>query len=121
MIDSHGVKQLEDARKPPHPPGKTGLFMFWPGILRMTPMLSVPVESIRRIAGHTPWLAAPVELEKLWMAPNVRAVVRDEDGQVADQTDAAAMGVLAQRPPLAVKLELHETVAGDLVDELFAR
>jgi hypothetical protein len=121
MINAHDVEQLEDALEAPHPPGEAGLRMSGPAVLRVPPMLSVPAEAIRRVAGHAPGLSAPVELEKLRVTPHVSAVVRHENGKVANQSYAQAMGVLAQCPPLAVKLELHETMAGDFIAEPFAR
>jgi hypothetical protein len=108
MIDAHRVEEFKHARESSHPPGESGLLMHRPLVLRMPPMLSVPAEAVRRIARHPPRLAAPVELEEFRMTPNIRAVMGDEDGQVANQPDAVAVGAFAQRPPLPVELEFDE-------------
>src|SRR5262249_58448065 len=63
MINAHRVEQFEDAGEAPDPPGKAGLLVSRPGVLRMAPELSPAVEAIRRVAGDSPRPAMPVELE----------------------------------------------------------
>src|SRR5205814_9919587 len=65
--------------------------------------------------------ACLVEEEEFPIAPEVDAVVGDEDGDVADEADAAAAGVVVQGLPLAVEEELDEAVVVDLPGEGFAR
>jgi hypothetical protein len=120
MIDAHRVEEFKHAREPPHPPGESGLLVVRPFVLRMPPMLSVPIEPVRWIAGDQPRHAVTVELEEFRMTPNIRAVLCDKDGQVANQPNTATMRVIAQCAPLPVELELHEPMAGDLVGQSFA-
>src|SRR5436190_6426248 len=115
MIDANGIEQLEHARKPPQPPGKPRLFVPGPVILGMAPKLSLAIEAIRWITRDTSGLTPSIKLEQLPMAPNVGTVVSDEDGQVANQSESTPVGVCAQRPPLAVELELDEAMARHFV------
>src|SRR5205085_3074674 len=62
-----------------------------------------------------------VEFEKLRVRPNVRRVVRDEDGYVADDLDLFAAAVRAQARPLVEEEELFEPGVLDLDGESLAR
>src|SRR5881394_3921248 len=113
VVNTNGVEQFEDSLETPHPPGEARLLVHAPLVLRMPPMLSVLIEPIRRIARHSPRLSAPVELEELRMTPDIRAVLCDKDGQVADQPEATTMCAVAQHAPLTVELELDEAMSGN--------
>src|SRR5262249_49611502 len=117
MIDANGIEQLEHPREPPQPPGKPRLFVSGPIILGMAPHLSLPIEAIGWITRDPSGLTASIQLQELALAPNVGTVVSDKDGQVADQSEPAPVGVFAQRSPLAIKLELNEAMAGHFVSQ----
>ena len=68
--------------------------MHVPGVERIPPVLPVRVECVRRRAGDL----GP--LEELRPGLDVGAFVGDVDRHVADQSDAARAGVLAERVPL---------------------
>lgn len=49
-----------------------------------------------------------VEIEEMLVGPDIRAVVGDEDGEIADDTDATVVGVFFQGIPLTAELILNE-------------
>ena len=55
-----------------------------------------------------------VEFEVLGVRPDVRAVVVDEDGDVAEDTDVFASAVLAQAAPLLAEEVLNGLLDGEL-------
>ena len=61
-----------------------------------------------------------VEAEKIRMHPHIRAVVAYEDGDVADDADAAGGTARAQRTPLLKKCKLQETADLELLAQLGA-
>src|SRR5690606_27651783 len=70
-------------------------------------------------AGDDRGEAAFVELEVLLVRPDIGAVMVYEDGDVADDFDAAVVGVLAKRGPLRERGPLDELVEANLGGEAF--
>ena len=75
-------------------------------------------EIVRRYAGRDERRPALVELEQVLVGPHVGAVVRDEDGDVADDGDPALAGLGSKRAPLVEEHELTEDVKVDLLGQL---
>src|SRR5947209_8208280 len=71
--------------------------------------------------GRPPPSAVVLELEHLRARPNVRRVVRDEDGHVADNAHAALVRVLFQLEPLLEEGVLKKPVRLDSFCEATAR
>jgi len=58
---------------------------------------------------------------KIWpVGPHVGAIVRDIDGQVAHNSDAALACIFAQLAPLLEEHELEEFLRGNRAGELLA-
>jgi len=91
------------------PPGVTVLRHGVPAVQRIAPALTGRAEVIGRHACDHGRFAALVEQVLAGMGPDVGRVVRDKNGRVARDQDAARIGVLAQALPLHVKTPLHET------------
>src|SRR5207302_6355801 len=103
------------------PPAEAALQVRLPVIERVAPALAGFREDVGGEPGDGRGVAGLVEEEEFPIAPEVDAVVGDEDGDVADEADAAAAGVVVQGLPLAVEEELDEAVVVDLPGEGFAR
>ena len=56
-------------------------------------------------------------MEQVAVGPNVRAVGRDKNGHVANDLDAARIGIGLDRLPLLVEKELQHALDGDLTGE----
>ena len=90
-----------------------------PVIERVAPELSVLGKGIGRNPGDLLRHMPVVQLEELRLAPDIRRVHRDIDGDVADQADALLAGIGLEGLPLAVEQELDKAVKVDLVLQLF--
>src|SRR5439155_26210501 len=92
-----------------------------PVVMRMAPELAVATEGIRRTAGDDRGFARLIEEEEFGVSPDVGGVEGDEDGDVADETDALVGCAGAEIAPLALEEVLDELVIADFLCELAAR
>src|SRR5690348_17675490 len=107
--------------RPRDPPGIAIGGERIPAIDWVTPALPRRTEVIGRDPGDDQRLATLVQLEVALVRPHIRALVCDEDRQVADDRDATLARLFAQRRPLAVEEELRVAMETDLVHQLHAR
>ena len=121
VIEADGVEQRQRRPEAGDPPGEPGGAHLRPAVERVAPALAGGAEVVGRHAGHQRRLAGVVEIELMAVQPDVGAVVRQEDRQVADEADPARVGVLAQRLPVAEEAPLHESGEVDLVGQRLAR
>src|SRR3569832_1460840 len=108
VIDANAVVQLYRAANPLDPPGELAGGHLVPAVDRISPKLPGRTEIIGRNAGHDLRTAIGMQIELILVHPHVGAVVSDKDWQVANDRDAALVGVTLQRRPLLVELELDE-------------
>src|SRR2546421_7140505 len=80
--------------------------------------LATPLAGGGKVGGRRPRHerrpAVRRQVEQLTMRPTVGAVVRREDGRIADDADATLGNVLLERYPLPEEEVLHEDVPADL-------
>lgn len=114
VINAQVIGQGELAANPVNPPGISGLFMVIPVIKRVAPELSGFTEIIGRDSGYAGREALGIELEQLFVCPDVRAVERDKDRDIADNLNIVFMRIIAQLNPLLLENELYEAVIIDL-------
>ena len=107
----HGGKQRVEARDPP---GVSGPLEHVPLVVWVPPELSRRAEVVGRHARHDAGTAVSVELKQFTSRPDIGAVVRDEDGQIAHDDDPSRPARLAQALPLLEKEELRQLVQPDV-------
>jgi hypothetical protein len=115
MIDSHDIAELHRLSHPLDPPAIALGGVCRPAVERIAPALSGGTEVVRRYAGHDAGTTVGIEIEQRGIRPHVGAVRGDEDRQVADDVDAAGVGVVLQRRPLLVKAPLAELPETDFL------
>ena len=108
VVDTHHVVQPGHVGAPALPPGETGLFMVIPVVQGVAPVLALVGECVRRHTGHAGGPHILLELKEFWIAPHLRAVGGDIDGQVPDDGDALGVGIGFDRLPLAEEQVLQE-------------
>ena len=121
VVDADHVVELLGAVDAADPPAEAVALHCVPVVERVAPELAVLCEGIGRHAGHLAGHALAVELEVFGLRPDVRGVERHIDGHVADEADALAVGVIAQRLPLAEEEDLQEDPEVHLVLQLLVR
>ena len=121
MIDAHEIETRELRAHASEPPAETAALHRVPVVERVAPELAVGVEVVRRYAGHRQRLAARVEREQLAVPPDLDAVAIDVERQVAEQVDAALVGVALQRGPLQLEQVLLEHAARETASRFAAR
>ena len=99
MINSHQVEPAEVNLHPLHPPVKLLGLQFGPVVVRVPPALSSFRKVVRRDAGDDIRLALFIKLEVVTVSPDIRAVVRYEDGHVAKHGNPALVGFLPDAYP----------------------
>src|SRR5258708_12776972 len=104
------VARLQGPGKALHPPIVSAKLVYVPAVQRIAPALAGRAESIGRNAGNHRRLQILVEIEEIGVAPDIDAVIVDEDGHVADDLDSALGAVDAQRAPLLEEGELNHTL-----------
>src|SRR6185503_9218893 len=87
VIEPGDIEALERDREPPDPPSIAGLSHLLPAIMGVAPALPRGAEIVGRDPGHHLGLALGIELEERARAPDIGAVVRDEDRDIADEPD----------------------------------
>ena len=106
MIESHHIEKRERGTEALDPPLVSVGGQQVPAINRIPPKLSGGAEIIRRHAGDHGRAALIVEIEQIGMSPDVRAVVRNIDRDVAHETDAALLAIGLEMFPLLEEFEL---------------
>ena len=103
---------MSQARKRPthalNPPVVAVLPQHVPAIHGISPALAGFGESVRRHAGDDLGIQFGIEAENVRMRPHIGAVVADEDGDVADDADAAGGAAQSAAPATAQKMRIAE-------------
>ena len=81
----------------------------------MSPQLARLAEIVRRNARNHRRLEILVKVKEMGMGPHVCAVQGDKDGDVSDDADALAVGILLDRQPLLKELPLAVFLAFDSI------
>ena len=114
MVDADDVKAAARRAHALEPPIKAAGSHVIPVVDRVAPELAVPAEAIGRTTGHDARTAGAGELEVFRMRPDVGGIERGVARQIADDADAAVVGVFAQPLPLVVEAVLQEAVEADV-------
>ncbi len=118
MIQPDHIHHFKCRAKSIQPPAVTVLGQRVPAINRIAPQLAGLAEIIRRHAGDHRGIALRVQLKILPIGPDVGAVVRDINRQVAHDPDAALARIFAQLSPLLEEDELQKLLRSDWRGEL---
>jgi hypothetical protein len=100
VIDTHRVDELERAAEAFDPPAVAFGAHGAPVVERIRPQLAGRAERVGRRAGDR------AALEELGARAVVRAALRDVDGEIAEDADAALTRICTQRFPLALEPHL---------------
>ena len=79
-----------------------------PAIERVAPALPRGAEVIGRDAGNDARATVGAQIEQRLMHPDIGAMCGNKNGHVADDANAAFIGILLDRAPLAVETPLAE-------------
>ena len=113
MVDAHHIKQRFHPGNPANPPAVAVLLHGVPTVKGIAPKLPVFAEIIRRYARHGGGAKIFVQLEIARVGPHIGGIHGYVNGQVANQTDAFAAGIIPHTRPLAEEgilqkhVELH--------------
>ena len=110
MVQAHIVVQLEGAAQPLGPPHVAIMVHMAPAKGGVAPDLSGLGETVGRGAGNLCGRTRIIKLEHLGFTPGIGGVIRDVHGNIADNANAALVGVALELAPLAVKTILREGV-----------
>ena len=119
VIDARGVELGEEAFEASDPPGEVFGDVGGPAVMRVAPELAEFCERVGGIAADDFGFAAIVQEEKMSAGPDGYGIVGDEDGDVADESDAEVVAIIFERGPLAIEEPLDEFLELDLVAEIF--
>src|SRR5437588_10568792 len=114
VIEAQDVDQAERRAQTVDPPGVAGGGEDVPTVERVAPQLAGGAEVVGRHPCHERRPAVRRQVEQLAMRPAVGAVLRREDGRIADDADATLRSVLLERYPLPEEEVLHADVPADL-------
>ena len=120
VVDADAVVEAARALDAADPPAVAVALHRVPVVKRVAPELPVVRKGIGRDAGDRLGDVLAVELEILRLAPYVGGIQGHVDGDVADEGNALAVGIFAQRVPLAEEEELHKDVKIHLLAQLLA-
>ena len=121
VVDTNQIDVFEDGFEALDPPFKAVFCQHVPVVNRVAPELAGFAEVVRRNARHFSGLAGVgIETEDFGVSPNVGAIVRDIDGDIAEDFDAPRVGVLLEGCPLSIEFVLEVATEFDVVDKLFA-
>ena len=118
VVEPHGVHQREHGAEALDPPGVAGARERVPPVERVAPELAGRAEVVGRDAGLQGRPAVGGQVEDLRVRPDVRAVVGDEDRDVAHDADAALAGLPPDVRPLLEEEPLLERDLPHLAPEL---
>ena len=114
VIDADAIDQRQQGTKALDPPGVSGLLEDIPPVVGISPQLAGRAEVVGRHAGEHGRPAVGVEPEQLSARPDVGAVVRDEDRQIAHDLDRSRAAGVAHALPLLEEQKLRQLVQPDL-------
>src|ERR1700677_2003652 len=100
MIQPNYIDKVQHGAKPVCPPAVIVARESVPCIEGIAPELSGCAEVIRRHARYGGWVARIVELKILGIYPDVHAVVRHINWQIAHNADSTFPAIGTQLPPL---------------------
>src|SRR5262249_43128991 len=120
VVESYVVYQRKRAANALDPPGIARLLEDIPAVEGVAPELAGGAEGIGGDSGHNQGPPPLVKREELWMRPDVSAVVRDEDRQVAKDGDVMKACCSAYCLPLSEEHKLRKCAEGNLVGEVGA-
>ena len=110
MVDSHSVEEFGAPSDALLPEGEDLFFVLFPVIQGVAPQLTVFGKGIGRHTGHRSQSAVLIQLEQFRVLPNLYAVRREVEGDVAHNADTILICILLQGEPLAVEGLLQEDV-----------
>src|SRR5215472_8472151 len=123
VIEADVVAMLRRPAQALNPPFISGLLHYVPTVQRIAPALPRLAKEIRRNAGHHLRLKIVVKAEKVRVSPDVGAIVVDEDGDVANDTNGALSTVTIKGTPLLIERKLQsapdENVVGKFLTNSF--
>ena len=103
MIDPGEVDEFEGGANSLDPPAEAGSPHRVPVIGRVSPELTIGRKIVRRNARYCDRAPILPQLEERLIRPDIGAVVRNEDRNIADDLDATIVGIRFERGPLAPK------------------
>ena len=121
MVEPHRVEARERLLEATAPPRVPVALHARPSIERVAPALAGGAEVVGGHACDGVRHAVGIEIEQLAVLPHVGAVVGHEDGEVADEPDAARVHVASKGGPLPIEQPLQPRLEADLVSMLAAR
>src|SRR5258708_544021 len=110
VIEPDNVARLQGPGEPLHPPIISAKLVYVPTVQRIAPTLAGGAERIGRDAGHDCGLQIFVQIEKIRVAPDVGAVIVDEDGHDAHDFDSTLREITPQRAPLLEERKLNHAL-----------
>ena len=115
MIEPNDVVQSKIATNTGNPPIESPLLKHTPLVQRVSPLLPRGRKVVRRHARDAYGSALVVQFKEITMGPDIRAVIADKDGDIAQYFDFAFGAVSTQSSPLFAEEELDH-----LLDREFA-
>src|ERR1700690_2957082 len=106
VVEPDHIEERERSAEAIDPPLVSGRGEHIPAINRISPGLAGGAEVVGRNAGNDGRRAVRVEVKEIGMRPDVGAVMRDVDGNVAHEADAAILTVRLEAIPLPKEFEL---------------
>ena len=94
--------------------------MRGPIIQGISPKLAGCAEIVRRNAGHHAGLTIRTQKKQSRIRPDIGAVVRDKNGNIANQLDVALPAISSQTLPLVFEQKLNDFRAPNFFCEFFA-
>ena len=120
MVDSEQIKLFQRTTETRGPPSVVGILECIPIVLRVAPELTGFAEVVWRHTGDQLWRSIFVQREHVLVAPDIGALVSDEDRHVTAQLNLSFVGVCLQLVPLAIEQELLKARIVDLARHLLA-
>lgn len=115
MVEPDPVEQGQVPVQPIGPPVETPLPEHVPPVNGVAPQLAGGAEIVGRDPGHGRGTVVFIQLEQLPVRPDVRAVMVDVDGDVAQDLDLPAVGIGLEGGPLPVEDELEKPGFADQI------
>ena len=94
MINAHHINHLVKMTDPFYPPFKTGFFMLGPVINGMSPYLSCFNKKVWWTAGLPDHMSSLIQFKQVLVGPDICAVVGYVIGNIANDPDTLAAGIL---------------------------
>jgi len=121
VVNSNPVIQHELPLEPREPPAKTIGLHALPPIMRIAPALSGRREIVRRNTRNDTGTSMLVEIEFIPSGPDIGAVARYKNRDIAKEQDAAVIGIRPQSLPLLEKDKLLKIDLTDTTRQSLAR